>query len=290
MKKIINLSLCFLMIFTLCSCNIQISNQTMPELIIGEQIVFNDLAELTLNSVLIFDEVEELMNLKSEENTQYLCFVWNIKALSTEVKQPNELIGLTVTYQDKYKYDITDFYKENSAGTDLPPLQNERIYAVVKIPNEIAEGRKNLNTIVELCGTKYTFSGSGVEDATEFLEAARKDLQYLVDLLNNFSDKISYDWRKGLIFSTEEVFSEIASFSSEEATKTTKMLEELSTIQPPKCYQEGYEAILSYISSFDTLLKELSNSNGLTKEKFIEIMEEMLEIETPEAINTMRPF
>ncbi|MGE8034084.1 hypothetical protein B1B04_20460 [Lysinibacillus sp. KCTC 33748] len=136
---------------------------------LGEVMVVNDFAEITLNSN-NFGQVINPPNPgdfytyyeNKEPNQVYLDSVITVKSLQTSGKVASDFVSLKIIYDDKYEYTTFSTLEENGGKdftysniTYIEPLQTGVLHFLASLPSETENDGKPLKAVFTINGETF---------------------------------------------------------------------------------------------------------------------------------------
>ena len=231
-----------------------------PALEIGETYTSGE-AELTLKGVVLLDAViDENMGLDAEEDTDYLCAIYNLKNVGAteDAVIPEEVIHSQVIYDGQYEYeeldlDIAGNGNAYSGYTPIPPLTDFTLYSIFKLPAEATENSGAIVLRCQLGETTYEFSD--VENAVAYQQeimALADDFAEGYDALMDAAGAIIPDAQevRAAYTAAQEQFGAVA--------------QGLAALTPPAFYQEGYDSMVQIVDAWSELVSYTCAHMGTT--------------------------
>ena len=165
--------------FLMCGCSSFIK-KTPWEL--NQSFNVENYCNITLKQVMVVDEFKQLNFFLHEpnENSKYLCAIFNIENLTSSEKYLLDFINVRAKYNNKQKYDVLDW--DNPTITTLTPMD---IAAVIEIPNKVADDLAALSLEITFNEQRYTYDGE-IYDISEYIQTIKEVADNLGKTITDF--------------------------------------------------------------------------------------------------------
>ncbi len=128
-------------------------------------VIENDYVKITLESIDAYEDLQFISSdLTNTDDEKYILISYLYKNLSQTTEEHANWINI-VLYNGKEKYDYVKHYNKDDMYfyeddyIEVEPLEEKRIFTVIKVPNEFVDNQENLTLNIKLGNKKYRFDG-----------------------------------------------------------------------------------------------------------------------------------